>query len=254
LVLLAESLLLDDDPAGARRVADEAVRAFARQRRRSWAAIARLAAARAAWAAGERSPRAVATARGLRLALHQFGSRSAAAGASLSRARLALDLGRTRLATRELALAAGARRSGLGDRRARAWHAEALLRLSRGDGRGAKAALRAGLGAVEGVRAALGASELRAHAAGLGDEMAAPGLGLARRGGRPREVLVWAERWRAGSLWLRPARPPDDAALAADLAELRQLTARMERAALAQEPTEELRRARVAAETRIVRR
>src|SRR5204863_7678762 len=66
LVLLAESVLLAGDPAGARRVADEAVRAFARQRRRSWAAIARLVVARAAWAVGERSPSAVATTRGLR--------------------------------------------------------------------------------------------------------------------------------------------------------------------------------------------
>jgi hypothetical protein len=254
LLLLAESLLLERDPAGARRVADEAVRALSRQRRRSWAAMARLVSARAAWAVGARSPQAVVATRRLRLALHEFGFRASAVEASLIAARMALDLGRTRLATRELALAAGARRSGLADRRARAWHAEALLRLSRGDRRGAKAALRAGLGAMERVRASLGASELRAHAAGLGDEVAALGLRLALQEHRPRQVLAWAERWRAGSLWLRPARPPDDAALAADLAELRQLTARMERAALAQEPTDELRRARVAAEERIVRR
>src|SRR5206468_686964 len=40
---------------------------------------------------------------------------------------------------------------------------------------------------------------------------------------RPAAVLAWAERWRAGALRLRPVRPPDDAKLAKDLAELRRV-------------------------------
>ena len=53
---------------------------------------------------------------------------------------------------------------------------------------------------------------------------------------------------------MRPARPPDDAALAAELADLRQLTARLERAALEGEGTDRLARRRVEAEQRIIRR
>ena len=43
------------------------------------------------------------------------------------------------------------------------------------------------------------------------------------RDGDARRAIAWAERWRAGSLQLRPARPPDDSALAAALAELRRI-------------------------------
>src|SRR5690606_14438720 len=43
-----------------------------------------------------------------------------------------------------------------------------------------------------------------------------------------RSVLSWAERWKAAALRVPPARPPEEAALAADLAELRRLAANAE--------------------------
>jgi hypothetical protein len=76
---------------------------------------------------------------------------------------------------------------------------------------------------VDAFRASLGAAELRAHASAHAGELAELGLRLAIDSGRAGQVLLWAERWRAGALLVRPARPPDDAALAADLAELRQV-------------------------------
>ena len=76
----------------------------------------------------------------------------------------------------------GAATSGPADLRARAWHAEALLRLARGDDRGAAAALRAGLRVIEQHQATLGATELRVHAAG-------PGRRAGGRGARPRPGL-----------------------------------------------------------------
>ena len=64
----------------------------------------------------------------------------------------------------------------------------------------------------------LGATELRAHASGHGEELATLGLRLAVESGSAARVLAAAERRRAAGLLLRPARPPDDAELAAELA------------------------------------
>ena len=112
--------------------------------------------------------------------------------------------------------------------RTRAWHAAALLRLSHGDRRGASAAIAAGLRALEQHRLTLGATELRAHASGHGEELATLGLRLAVESGSAARVLAAAERRRAAGLLLRPARPPDDAELAAELAELRRVTAALD--------------------------
>ena len=114
--------------------------------------------------------------------------------------------------------------------RTRAWHAAALLRLSHGDRRGAGAAVAAGLRALEQHRLTLGATELRAHASGHGEELATLGLRLALESGSAARVLAAAERRRAAGLLLRPARPPDDEELAAELAELRRVTADLDEA------------------------
>ncbi|MGW5748392.1 CHAT domain-containing protein, partial [Amycolatopsis sp. NPDC003861] len=95
-------------------------------------------------------------------------------------------------------------------------------RLVHGDRRGADAAVRAGVRVIGRFRAGLGASELRAHASGHASELTGLGLRLAVEAGHPEAVLRWAERRHAGALRLRPARPPDDEELAADLAALRQ--------------------------------
>ena len=63
----------------------------------------------------------------------------------------------------------------------------------------------------------LGATELRAHASGHGEELATLGLRLAVESGSAARVLAAAERRRAAGLLLRPARPPDDEALAHEL-------------------------------------
>jgi hypothetical protein len=114
--------------------------------------------------------------------------------------------------------------------RVRGWHAEALRRQALGDARGALSAAAAGLRAVEDHRASLGASELRAHAFGHGQELAALGARLALQSGRPARVLEWAERWRAGALRLRAVRPSADERLATLLGELRAVAARLDEA------------------------
>ncbi|MGH9156881.1 MAG: CHAT domain-containing protein, partial [Acidimicrobiales bacterium] len=157
--------------------------------------------------------------------------------ARLLAARLALDLGRRETASAELRLAARARHRGPADLRARAWHAEALLRLSEGDRPGAGAALRAGMAVVDRFRSTLGATELRAGATGHGTQIAQLGVRLALEAERPDRALAWAERCRAATLLLKPARPPGRADAAGREADLRQVVRDLERAALAGRPT-----------------
>jgi CHAT domain-containing protein len=174
--------------------------------------------------------------------------------ARLIAGRAALELGRTRLARRQLELAAEARYRGPVQVRTRAWHAAALLRLSRGDRRGAGAAIAAGLRALEAHRMTLGASELRAHASGHGEELATLGLRLAVASGSAARVLAAAERHRAASLLQRPARPPDEPELAADLEELRRVTAELDEALREGRPRPDLARRQAALEQAIRRR
>jgi tetratricopeptide (TPR) repeat protein len=220
---LAHAALLDGDPETAREQARRADRAFTRQRRCAWAALARAAALRAAWAAGERSPALLASARRTATELAARGWAAEALDARIIAGRVALELGRPGVAARELERAGAARRRGPVRLRVAAWHAEALLRAARGNARGARAAVGAGLRVVEAHRAALGATELRAQATAHAAELGAMGVRLALASGRARAVLAALERCRASTWDVRPPRPPLDPALAHDLAELRQV-------------------------------
>ena len=138
--------------------------------------------------------------------------------------------------------------------RTRAWHAAALERLARGDRRGANAAIAAGLRALEAHRMTLGATELRAHASGHGEELAMLGLRLAVESGSAERVLAGAERLRAAGLLRRAARPPDDEELAADLIELRNVTAALDESLREGRPDAELMRRQAALEASVRRR
>jgi tetratricopeptide (TPR) repeat protein len=229
-LMLAQASLLEGDHASALEAAGLAERAFARQQRRPWAVLARYVGARANWLAGERSAASLTAARRVADDLSLAGWAIAALDARLMAGRIALELGRTDAARSELARASRARQRGPVDVRVRAWHAEGLLRLAEGDRRAADRALQAGFRLVHRYRYALGATELRAHSASHGTELAALGVRLAVDEGRPERVLAWAERARAGLLLGRPAIPPDDDILVAELAELRQVAAELQQA------------------------
>jgi CHAT domain-containing protein/tetratricopeptide (TPR) repeat protein len=221
-LVLAQTALVDRDATTARSEAERARAAAARQRRPGWAALAGHVVLRARWEQGDRTEAALRAGRRTIVRLDRTGWVIPALDARLVVARLALALGRTTSARRMLVDAARARRDGPAELRARAWHAEALVRLSSGDRRGARAALRRGMQVLDRFRASLGASELRAHVSSAGAHLAGLGLELAVESGDPASVFEWAERWRAGAMLVRPARPPDDARLAEDLAALRQ--------------------------------
>lgn len=237
---LAEVALLAGDHAEAEAIADEAREAFTRQRRPTWSALARLIAVRAAWERGERSASLLDSARRAAEALDRGGFTIAVLDARILVAQLASSQGRMTVARRQLTLASAAKRAPLVQVRTRAWYADALVRLQEGDRRGAWAALRAGMNLVDRYRATLGATELRAHASGHAEDLARLGLRMAIETGRAASVLNWAERFRAGTLQLRPVRPPDDARLAAALAELRAVVVQVENATLAGRPTRPL--------------
>ena len=67
--------------------------------------------------------------------------------------------------------------------------------------------------------------------------------------GNAERMLDWAERCRAGSLRLRPARPPNDAGLAASLSQLRAVVGELHEAALSGRPTSGLQVRQAAEET-----
>ena len=252
-LVLAQAALLDGDHSLARRVAQLARRSLLRQHRSGWAALARYAVLRARWQGGDAAIR-VKEASQTAVELDAAGWAVAAADARLIAARAALQRGLTDEAEAELVAMRRARRSGPADLRARAWHAEALLRLARGNETGALAAVRAGLVVLEQHRATLGATELRVHAKSHAGELATLGLTIFLNRGRPDAVLAWAERWRAGVHGMPRARPPSDPVLAARLAALRQVVADLQEAAGAGEETAGLLRRQAALEAAIKKR
>jgi tetratricopeptide (TPR) repeat protein len=259
-MLLAEALLYraqvalgDRNPAAAREAAARAARLFTRQGRPGWAVVARYTALRAD-ERDERLTRPV-RARALRIAdeLSAIGWRTQELDARIIAARIALHHGDLDTVREEMAQAAAARTSGPVELRIRAWYADALLRLATGRRAAAEAALRAGFRVVERQRATLGATELRVHVAGHAGDLANLGLELALDARSPRKVLDWVERWRARTLALRPARPPDDATLAGALAELRRASAEAESALLDGRPAERILARKAGLEERVRR-
>ena len=202
--------------------------------------MARHLALRARWIEGDRSSRLLARAEETASALAAGGFLVPTLDARLLAAQVALALGRGSVARRELALVSDHRRRGPVGLRSRAWHAEALLRLEAGNRTGAGAALRTGVQLLDQHRATLGATELRAYASAHVEDLARLGVHLSIQEGRPQQVFAWAERWRAGALRLRPARPPVDPRLAADLTALRAVVAEIEQAALSGQATDDL--------------
>ena len=251
---LAEAALLQGDFDVARTQADEARRAFARQRRESYVALARSASVRAAWMAGDRSLRLLREARQAAAALAEAGWVVPALDARLIAAEVAIARSKIDVAREVLARTATVRRAAPVELRSRAAYAEALLRLAASDRRGAEAALRAGIRMVEIHRAALGATELRARASAHAARLADLGLRLAMDDGNAARVLAWAERWRASTLDVRPTRPPADAALRREIDELRAVVREAGQAATEGRPTATLLARQSALEQAVTRR
>ncbi|HZV27179.1 MAG TPA: CHAT domain-containing tetratricopeptide repeat protein [Acidothermaceae bacterium] len=226
-LLLAQAALMEGEAEVARASAERARTEFRAQGRARWALLAQQLVIRARWASGERTTALSRAARDAYAKLWTAGWQVAALHCLVVAGRIELEAGHLASARTDLARAAQARRRGPADLRAAAWYAEAMLRLASRDTRGATTALKAGLRVVDDHAASLGATDLRVHATGLGTDLAEQGVRLAVESGKPVAVLEWIERFRAGTLRRRPVRPPSDARLAGELADLRRVTAEL---------------------------
>jgi tetratricopeptide (TPR) repeat protein len=227
-LILARAAALDADSGYAVEQARRAVTEFVGQQRPHWAALARYTLLSSRLSEKDSPQVTVRQLVHTADALTVTGWAVAALEARLLAGRLALDRGREAEGCRILAQVSPARRRGPALLRSRAWYAEALIRLASGNRRGASKAARSGLRVLDEHRATLGATDLRAYASGHRSELAALGLHIAITSGHAGRVLAWAEEGRARHLLSRPARPPDDPQIAAALATLRVIVAKIE--------------------------
>lgn len=126
--------------------------------------------------------------------------------------------------------------------RALGWLAAARRRAAAGDTAAMFRACDRGLAAIDEHQALLGSAELRALASAHGRDLAALALEGAVRARRPRQMLHWAERWRATSATAPRATGHRDPDTERDLATLRAHTRRAATARDAGHPDESLER------------
>lgn len=220
------ALAAEDHQASAAR-AGEATKIFTRQRRDWWRMHAELVHCQARFASGERTAGLFRKAETLagRLALLNT---TEAVPAALLAGRVALALARHADADRTLAVAMEGRLTGPPLARAEGWLAYALRANAAGRSAQALLGCRRGLDLLDQYRLTLGATELRARATARGGELAALAQRISLRAGNPRRLLEWSERWRATTLAVPPARPPDDSELLRDLTAFREIHNRLE--------------------------
>ena len=197
----AAALAAYGDTAAAVEQARAAERAFRRQGRDRFAALARFEAARASG-----SPAALRRAIAV---LEAAGWHDEADDARIALAR--------RVGTAKVDVRPGPTLR----ERLRVREARALTAAAQGEVAVALREAREGLRLLAASRALLGAADLRAGAARSGEHLAALGLRLALAHRSPAVALAWAEETRARALDLPPVVPPDDPELAQAVADAR---------------------------------
>jgi tetratricopeptide (TPR) repeat protein len=213
----------------AQRRSADALRLFRGQQRPWWAARAELVAVLCRFAGEDRSASLLQAARRVTARLDELDA-ARAVDAHLLTGRLALARGRRDEAKRHLRSAESARHRGQLRTRSTGWLARATWCEAEGRWRGMLAACDRGLALLDLHLRTLGATELRTLATAQGVELAGMVLRHAVRRGDARLFLEWSERWRATVLRVTPVRPPPDSELVADLAALRNVAARLDRA------------------------
>lgn len=250
-LLLARACLIQGDHLRAQTEARAAGEQFRRAGRASWSTMADFVAFTAAQASPSDDRADLPAVGSIADDLERQGWPAEAASVRVTAAEIALGRGDRSFAREQLGIAARSRFHGRADRRASAWLATSYLRRADGDLSGAKRAAVAGLRVVTDHQATLGATDLRVGATTHADRLARFGLELAAQGGRPRDILTWAERVRANALAAPPVRPPDDFPLADALSELRRLRSELDETRRAGSPDESLDRAVRQQETRV---
>jgi tetratricopeptide (TPR) repeat protein len=241
LLTAAGAALAAADTQTALDRAQAAYRLFGSQQRPWWRVHAKFLLLQAHYATGTVSGNLLYQAERTAARLDELGS-AAAPRAHLLAGRMALALGRFQDAGRHLAATGRSRHRGPALSRVSGWLAEALRAEAARNARRLLHACRRGLDVLDEHRLTLGASELRAQATAQGAELAALAQRQALRTGAPRSLLAWSERWRATALAVPPVRPPDAKELQAELAMVRDVVSRLERARVEGVPTAALER------------
>jgi tetratricopeptide (TPR) repeat protein len=231
-LLAAEVALAARYPERALEAATAASSEFTEQDRRAWRLLAEYAALRARFEA--QTPDGATASDATRLAgeLAAIGLFSESQHCHLLAGRIAMRDGALEDARRQLRAASGARRRGTALDRAKAWHAEALLRQAEGNASGSTRAIEAGFRAIQDYRLTLGAADLRSHAAAHGLDLAVLAIEQGVASGSPWRVLKAVESWRAESSQVAAVRPPSDPELTRLLSELRRINAEIREAAV----------------------
>lgn len=229
LLTAAHAALAAGRPAIARDRAQAALRLFSAQRREWWRSHARLVLVQARFAEHPATPGLLRSASRTAAELARIGAPEVVA-ARLLTGRIALALDNRAYAERHLREAARARLHGSAIARTTGWLAKALLAQAVGDRGRLLHACRRGLDVLNEHQLTLGASELRARATAHGAELAELAQRACLRAGQMRELLAWSERLRATSCAVPAVRPPEDRAALRDLAALRELTSRVDKA------------------------
>ena len=209
---LARSLLRHD-ASSAERAAATASRRFAGLGSESWAARADAVRLEAQLRTRPHKPPAAEDFSRTVDALTRGGFRTEAAAVSLT-ARLA-DGGRLPRLTPDAPTPL----------RLRAHEVRAVRAAARGRDADARRAAAEGLDLLTTWQQSFGALDLQASVAMHGTELMFAGLAAAARSRDPEVLFEWSERARHLSQQVAPVRPPHDAELSADLAELRMLRA-----------------------------
>jgi tetratricopeptide (TPR) repeat protein len=226
LLTAARAALSAGDVGTASARARAACRLFAAQRRTWWSAHGRLLLLQCRLAAGETTAQLVRDAVRCARQLAELGA-AESSSAHLLAAQGALALGRPAQAGPLLAAVARVRHRGPALSRVTGWLARALQADAAGATRRTLDACRRGLAELQAHHLTLGAPELRAQATRHGAELAALATRTCLRGGPPRRLLVWSERWRATALAVPAVRPPPDQALQATLTRYREISSRL---------------------------
>jgi tetratricopeptide (TPR) repeat protein len=200
--------------------AREAGRLFRRQGRERGRTQARLSAAKAGVAAGDRSRRLLREAAAIATIAAQR-RMAEAVEANLIAGELALQLGDVGSARQHLRRAGRARsnRSDVG--KVLGWRAAALQAQAAGRRRAVLEACDSGLRVLQRHQLTFGGTETRAAATAHGLPLATMALREAVASDDPRSMLRWAERWRATAFNLPPVRTADDPELVTLLARMR---------------------------------
>ena len=226
MVLVAEAALAAGRAGEAATMAGRAEEVFGAQGRDGWAARAGLTRVRAAVALGTGTDVVEVLALADRLAAE--GWLETEAEVRLLAVRLYLDAGDSEGAARELDLVRGVRERGPGELRARAWMAEGLLCLTRGDRPAARRALLSALAVTGRRERRMGSTELRARAASARTETVNLGVRMAVEDGDAAAVLAWSERGRTSGTMLSSGSDSADSNLRRRLAELRDVGRQIE--------------------------